>query len=210
MALVWTAGFIPSFLEPSAASILLAKPVARWQLLLGKYLGVVTFVGFQVVLFVAMTWLALGIRTHVWNLGYWRCIPLLLLQFAIFYSFSCMLAVITRSTVACVFGSVLFWLLAWGINYGFLMARGTVETQYLPSATVAMAEVAYWIFPKPIDAGLILFNTLGALNDFEKPAAFNFLESGHAFSPCASICSSLLLTGLLLAVATYEFSETDY
>ncbi len=47
---------------------------------------------------------------------YWWCIPLLLLQFAIFYSFSVLLGVITRSTVACVFGAVLFWLLAWGIN----------------------------------------------------------------------------------------------
>ena len=45
LALVWTAGFVPTFLEPSAASVLLAKPVARWQLLLGKYLGVLTFVG---------------------------------------------------------------------------------------------------------------------------------------------------------------------
>ena len=65
---------------------------------------------------------------------YWWCIPLLLLQFAIFYSFSVLLAVITRSTVACVFGSVLFWLLAWGINYGCVMARGVLETQYLPPA----------------------------------------------------------------------------
>ena len=118
LALVWTAGFVPTFLEPSAASVLLAKPVARWQLLLGKYFGVLTFVGFQVVLFVVSTWLALGVRTHVWSVTYWWCIPLLLLQFAIFYSFSVLLAVITRSTVACVFGSLLFWLLAWGINYG--------------------------------------------------------------------------------------------
>ena len=124
LALVWTAGFVPTFLEPSAASVLLAKPVPRWQLLLGKYFGVLTFVGFQVVLFVALTWLALGVRTDVWDMTYWWCIPLLLLQFAIFYSFSVLLAVVTRSTVACVFGSVLFWLLAWGINYGSVMARG--------------------------------------------------------------------------------------
>src|SRR5271166_5192310 len=49
MALVWTAGFVPTFLEPSAASVLLVKPVARWQLLLGKYIGVLTFVAFQVI-----------------------------------------------------------------------------------------------------------------------------------------------------------------
>ena len=81
--------------------------------------------GFQVTLFVLLTWLALGARTGVWSVTYWWCIPLLLLQFAIFYSFSALLAVVTRSTVACAFGSVLFWLLAWGINYGSVMARGS-------------------------------------------------------------------------------------
>ena len=210
MALVWTAGFIPSFLEPSAASVLLAKPVSRWQLLLGKYAGVLTFVGFQVALFIVLTWLALGARTGVWNTTYLWCIPLLLLQFATYYSFSLLLAVISRSTVACAFGSVLYWLLAWGINYGYVMARGAMEAKYLPPGTLALAEVSYWIFPKPIDAGLILFNTLGALGDFEKPGIFALLESGQAFSPWLSICSSVLLTASLLAVATYEFSTTDY
>ena len=105
LTLVWTAGFIPTFLEPGAASVLLAKPIPRWQLLLGKYFGVLAFVGFQLVLFVALTWLALGVRTKVWDLVYWWSVPLLLIQFAIFYSFSVLLAVVTRSTVACVFGS---------------------------------------------------------------------------------------------------------
>ena len=123
MALVWTAGFMPTFLEPRAASVLIAKPVARRRLLIGKYCSVLTFVGFQVVLFVVLTWLGLGVRTHVWDTTYLWCIPLLLLQFAVFYSFSVLLAVVARSTVACVFGSVLFWLLSWGINYGCVDGR---------------------------------------------------------------------------------------
>jgi hypothetical protein len=70
--------------------------------------------------------------------------------------------------------------------------------------------VAYWISPKPIDAGLILFNALDAQHHFEKPVVFSLLESGQAFSPCLSILSSLVLTGVLLALATYEFNATDY
>jgi len=195
LALVWTAGFLPTFLEPSAASVLLAKPVARWRLLLGKYFGVLTFVGFQVVLFVILTWLALGVRTQIWDMYYLWCIPLLLLQFAIFYGFSVLLAVLTRSTVACVFGSVLFWLLAWGINYGSVMARGMPETQSLSRPTLYLAQAAYWVSPKPIDAGLILFNALDAKAHFEKPLVFQYLEAGNGFSPFLSILSSFLLTG---------------
>ncbi len=210
LALVWTAGFLPTFLEASAASVLLAKPVGRWQLLVGKYIGVLTFVGFQVVLFVVLTWLALGLRTNVWDMTYWWCIPLLLLQFAVLYSFSVLLAVATRSTVACVFGSLLFWLLSWGINYGSVMARGLEEPQPLPSFTVALTQAAYWISPKPIDAGLILFNALDAQQHFEKPGVFKLLESGNTFSPQLSLLSSLVIAGVLLALSAYELNAKDY
>ncbi len=210
LALVWTAGFMPTFLEPGAASVLLTKPPARWHLLLGKYLGVLTFVAFHVTLFIALTWLALGVRTNVWSLTYWWSIPLLLLQFATFFSVSILLAVTTRSTAACVFGAVLFWCLAWAMNYGVVMARGLRDPQYLPAATVRLSELAYWISPKPIDAGLMLFNALGAGNHFAKPEIFRLLESGRVFSPELSILSSVLFAVVLLGVAAHQLEGTDY
>lgn len=210
LALVWTAGFVPTFLEPGAASVLIAKPVARSRLLIGKYGGVLAFVGFQVALLVVLTWLCLGVRTAVWDTTYLWCIPLLLLQFAVYYSSSVLLAVVTRSTVACVFGSVLFWLLSWGVNYGGVMVRGLPEHESPPRAALALMDAAYWVSPKPIDAALILFNTLDAQHHFEKPPVFKALESGRAFSPRTSLLSSLVLTAALLALATHEFNATDY
>src|SRR5207302_7574837 len=44
LVLLWTSGFLPEFLDPRAATVLLAKPVPRWSLLAGKYLGVLAFV----------------------------------------------------------------------------------------------------------------------------------------------------------------------
>src|SRR5262249_17898211 len=38
LMLLWTSGFLPEFLRPDAASVLLAKPVPRWAVLVGKYL----------------------------------------------------------------------------------------------------------------------------------------------------------------------------
>src|SRR5262249_19752145 len=60
LALIWSAGFLPAFLEPHSAAVLLAKPVPRWSLLVGKYIGVLVFVLFQATVFVGGTWLALG------------------------------------------------------------------------------------------------------------------------------------------------------
>src|SRR5262249_55036910 len=118
LTLVWTAGFLPYFLAPQAVSVLLAKPVPRWALLAGKYLGVLAFVLAQAIYFVGGTWLALGLRTGVWDTTYLVCIPLLLLQFAIFFGFSLLLAVCFRSTVICVTGSIAFWAVCWAINFG--------------------------------------------------------------------------------------------
>ncbi len=210
LALVWTAGFAPTFLESGAASVLLAKPPTRRQLLLGKYFGVLAFVALQVSLFVALTWLALGVRTQIWSPTYWWSIPLLLVQFAIFYSFSILLAVVTRSTVACVFGAALFWCLSWAVNYGAALARGPQQAQYLLPSAVRLMEAAYWLFPKPIDAGLILFNALNAGNHFEKPEVFRLVESGHVFSATLSILSSLVFSGVLLAISAHQLEATDY
>jgi ABC-type transport system involved in multi-copper enzyme maturation permease subunit len=208
LALIWTAGFLPAALEPSAASVLLAKPVPRWSLLLGKYAGVLVFVGFQALLFVGTTWFTLGVRTGIWEPAYLWCVPLLLLQFAIFYSFSVLLAAMTRSMVACVFGSLLFWLLGWAMNYGWVMVH--VSAQTLSPFTKLLAEVAYWISPKPIDLSLILFNALGAPEQFDKPLVFKVLEAGPVFSPGLSILTSLLFTGVILALAIHEFNTADY
>lgn len=210
MTLVWTAGFVPTFLEPGAAAVLLAKPVARGQLLLGKYLGVLCFVAAQTVLFIALTWMALGIRTGVWDPSYWWCVPLLLLEFAVFYSGSVLLAVATRSTVACVFGSLLFWLLAWGVNYAAVMARDTTDVRDIPISSRSLAQASYWIAPKPIDHGLIFFNALDSPSHFEKPVVFRQLEAWPAYSPVASILSSLGVGLVLLAVSCREFRAADY
>lgn len=210
LALVWTSGFVPAFLEPRTASVLLTKPIRRWELLVGKYLGVLIFVGFHATLFVVCTWLALGVRTRVWDTTYLWTIPLLLVQFATYYSFSVFLAVVVRSTVASIFGSVLYWLLAWGINYGRIMAHGVHAHRALSPVTRMLVEGAYWLFPKPIDSGLILFNSVDARQHFEKPVTFILLESGRGFAPHLSLLSSLALTAGLLILAAYELDFVDY
>ncbi len=55
LLLLWTASVLPGFLAPSSISVLLAKPVPRWSLIVGKCLGVLAFVAVQAFLFVAGT-----------------------------------------------------------------------------------------------------------------------------------------------------------
>src|SRR5262249_33632508 len=147
LALIFTASFVPAFLEPSSAAVLLAKPVPRWALLGGKFVGVLSFVAFQAVVFVGGTWLGLGIATGYWDSSYLFCIPLLLVHFAVFFSFSVFLAVTTRSTIASALGSIAFWLVCFGINIGrhFVVCSTQLapEAPPGPELLTALIEMTY-------------------------------------------------------------------
>ncbi|GIW80296.1 MAG: hypothetical protein KatS3mg105_2103 [Gemmatales bacterium] len=209
LALVWSAGFLPSFLDPASSAVLFAKPVPRWWLLLGKYLGVLGFLLVQAVVFVLGTWLALAIRTGIWDPVYLLCLPLLLLHFAVFFSFSTFVAVCTRSTVASVIGSILFWLLCWGMNFG-RHTMVVLESSNISPLLMSMVEVGYWILPKPADFGMILFDVLEAKKFFVQADAFRLVQNEGAFYPAWSLFSSALFACVLVGLAQWQLRETDF
>jgi ABC-type transport system involved in multi-copper enzyme maturation permease subunit len=210
LALLWTAGFLPSFLEPAAASVLLAKPAPRWVLIAGKSVGVLAFVTLQALLFVGGTWLALGLRTGVWDTVYLLCVPLLVLNFAIFFSFSAMLAAATRSTVVCVFGSMLFWVLCWGMNIGRHALRVLPDSLGPSAAPGTTAEIVYWVLPKPLDFQLLLSDQLQPGEMFGRIVSTPQLVEHGAWFPIASVLASVTAALVLFAVATYDFATADY
>ena len=210
LTLMWTASILPSFLDPGTAAVLLAKPVPRWGLLLGKCLGALAFVFVQDTLFLGGTWLALGLRTGIWDTTYLFCLPLLLLHFTVFFSFSAMLATATRSTTACVFGSILFWLLCWATNLGRHAFLVLPDLQAAATGLGHSVELAYWILPKPLDCHLIL---TGALQD-DSPLSHvintQALTEHGAWQPAASLLASCLCAVVLLALAAYDFVTAEY
>lgn len=210
LTLIWTAGFLPSFLDPSAAAVLLAKPIPRWSLLIGKYLGVLAFVFFQAVVFVFGTWAALGLRIGEWPAAYLLCIPLLLLHFAVFFSFSTFIAVCTRSTVACVLGSILFWLICWGMNFGRHSVLAHPDLQTLGGGFSFLVEAGYWTLPKPADLLMVLFDALQAGAHMPMAQEFKAVQEQGAFHPELSILASVIFAVAMLAVAARQFVTTDY
>jgi ABC-type transport system involved in multi-copper enzyme maturation permease subunit len=209
LALLWTAGFLPTFLEPHCITVLLAKPAPRWSLLAGKYLGVLLFVALHAVLFVAGTWVGMGLSTGVWDLTYWFAVPLLVVNFAIFYAFSAFLAVCTRSTVVCVFGTLLFWLLCWTMNMTHHHLAG-FEVKGITPASSFLVEAGYWILPKPLDLSGVFFDAMQAANYSAPVPQLAAVKSKGLFHPELSLAASLLFSFGVLAIAAHEFRKTDY
>lgn len=209
LALLWTAGFLPTFLEPQSVTVLLAKPVSRTALFVGKYLGVVLFVTLQAILFVAGTWLGLGIATGVWHAAYWAAVPILVVHFAVFYAVSAMLAVTTRSTVVAAFGTLLFWLLCWLMNTMHHQLATQPLANLSPAASFLM-DAGYWMLPKPLDFNGLFFNAMDAGNFVMPVPEFQSFQVQGQFRPELSVLSSLAFAVVVLAVSAYEFRKMDY
>ncbi len=212
LALIWTAGFLPTFLDARSISVLLAKPAPRWVLLLGKYLGVLAFVGAYALLFVVGTWTAIGLRTGFWDATYLLSIPLLLLHFSVFFVFSVLLAVCTRSTVVCVFGSLVFWCVAWSMNFGrhaFFTSTDMAGEAIRSPLLSWVIDVGYWILPKPADLGVLFYDALGAQDHFGELFDPSLLAD-HGFSMTLSVLSSLAFAVVVLFVSVRTFGELDY
>ncbi len=218
MSLVWTASFIPEALQPSSAVVLLAKPAPRWLFLLGKYLGVVLFVAMQGLVFFLGTWMALGVKTGIWNNAYLLGWPLMVLQFAVFYSVSVVLAVTWRSTMACIVGVLLFWATSYGINYGryAVLAWPTIAgPQATPLSPLArgLAETGYWIFPKPADYAILLEDLLDVDKDRATMSSYPEIQQARAngdFQPFGTLAASVLFALVMIVLAGRQFNDTEY
>jgi hypothetical protein len=122
----------------------------------------------------------------------------------VIYGASVLLAVWTRNTAACVFGSIAFWILCYGVNYARYATELTGETTARPLQI--LVEVAYWVLPKPADLVVLLHQVLDAGRHFNLPDAL----AQAAFAPIASILSSLVFAIVIFLAAAYEFSNLDY
>jgi ABC-type transport system involved in multi-copper enzyme maturation permease subunit len=209
LVLIWTAGFLPTFLDPNQATVLLAKPVPRWSLLIGKYIGVLAFVFVQATFFVFGTWLALGLKTDVYDPLYLMCVPIMVIHFGVFYSFSVMLAVWTRSTVVCVLGSLLFWVICWGVNFG-RQAMLVTGMEGMSGGGRTVLEVSYWTLPKPLDMSAILFDALDAGGFMAGAPELRQLKKDGKFNPELSVLTSMLFAVAMLAISARELHTTDY
>jgi ABC-type transport system involved in multi-copper enzyme maturation permease subunit len=214
-ALIWTAGFVPAFLDPATAPVLLAKPVPRPLLLVGKCVGVLCFVFFQEAVFFVGTWLALGFRTGIWSPGYLICLPLMLLQFFILYQFSVLVAVVTRSTVAAIFGSLVCWLLCFAVNLGryvvALAPQFHADPSLYSSQLTRLADWGYWLLPKPADLLVLLDTELAAGEHFDAlaPILRQAQQQGLIASEW-SVATSLVFGIVILGLAAREFTVLDY
>lgn len=203
LAVIWAAGFLPEFLQARTIAVMLVKPVPRWVLLIGKYLGTLVFVSAHVGLFVVGTWLALWLSTGNASPGYLLCLPLLVLHFAVIHAASTLIAVCTRSATATAFGTIIFWCLCFAMNRGRHLGFASTE-QHAPHSFRWAVEAGYWFLPKPADFAILLDRVMRI------DLHFRTLPEAELLWPVASVLASVAFAVCLLIVASKEFDAIEY
>lgn len=128
-----TAFFVPRMLEKGAADVLFAKPVSRTTLLFARWSSGLLFVAMLSALLLGGIWLGLWIVSGWHDPGILWGVVTLTYLFAIVHSFSTLVGVLTRSTVAAILLSLFFFMgtgcvhqtwriLEFGRDTGFLAA----------------------------------------------------------------------------------------
>ncbi len=104
-----TAFFIPRMLEKGAADTIFSKPVSRALLMVSRYLAGLMFVSVLVVCAVGGVHLGLLLRSGYSSDAWLWLIPELIYAFAVFHAVSVFIGVLTRSSVAAILLSAMFF-----------------------------------------------------------------------------------------------------
>lgn len=109
LALISTASLIPDFVTGGSIDLVLSKPIGRLRLFLTKYTMGLLFVGLQVSVFSAASFLVIGVRGGAWEWKIFLAVPLVLLFFSFLYCVCALIGLLTRSTIAALLLTILFW-----------------------------------------------------------------------------------------------------
>lgn len=116
LALISTAGIFPDLLASGAIDLVVSKPLGRLRLFLTQYAAGLLFVTLQVSLFCGVSFLVIGLRGGVWEPGLFVAVPIVVCYFSYLFSICSLLGVVTRSTVASLLLTMLFWTAIWGLG----------------------------------------------------------------------------------------------
>ena len=113
LALISTAGMFPDLMAGGSIDLYLSKPISRPRLFLTKVLGGLLFVTLQVTVFCLCCFALLRARGGTWEPGVFVAIPLVVLMFSYLFAVCVLLGVLTRSTIAALLLTLLFWAITW-------------------------------------------------------------------------------------------------
>jgi hypothetical protein len=167
LAILITASMIPQTFDKGAIDLLLSKPLNRSLLFLAKYLGGCAFILINAAYLVGGLCVLAGLRWDFWQPRMLLGIPIFLFLFGIYYSISAIAGVIWRNAVVCVFLTVAFWALCFGVGTSRAVIQEALLTPAKPTQII------------PLESGPVVnteFNVIARWTNENDPDPWALLE----------------------------------
>ncbi len=137
LALISTTSIFVDFMADGAIDMVVSRPISRVKVFLVKYTGSLLFVFLQIAFFTFFVVLCIRWRLGDWHFQILYAIPLVLLFYSYLYSVNVLLAMLTRSSLASLLLTLLFWLCLWGVQTA---ERFTTEFRVMAEVIAEMDE----------------------------------------------------------------------
>jgi ABC-type transport system involved in multi-copper enzyme maturation permease subunit len=189
LAVFASAGLIPRVLEPGRIELILSKPVPRYHVLLGRFLGNMLVVAGNIAYLVIGVWLIFGAKTGMWNGRFLFAIATAIFTFAVLLTVVLLVGVLVESTA-----------LATMVTIGLMiasaiLAQTSIAIRLLSSETSRNVwRGLYYVLPKVYDVGALTLN----------------LVRGDGMGGWMPLWSSALFGIAMLAAALAVFSKRDF
>ncbi|MFO0834013.1 MAG: hypothetical protein U0638_03510 [Phycisphaerales bacterium] len=134
LAVISTAAIIPDFVSGGAVELALSKPIGRVRLFLTKYVMGLLFVTLQVGVFSLASFLVIGLRGGAWEVRLFLAVPIVVGVFSFLFCVSALVGLLTRSTIAALLLTLLFWI--------FLFILNAADSSTLMIKSQKLAQVA--------------------------------------------------------------------
>jgi ABC-type transport system involved in multi-copper enzyme maturation permease subunit len=116
LALISTAGIFPDLISDGAIDLFVSRPISRLRLFATEYAAGLLFVTLQVTVFSLASFLVIGLRGGAWEPGLLVAVPVVVCFFSYLFAVCALLGVLTRSTVAALLLTLLFWFVVYSIG----------------------------------------------------------------------------------------------
>jgi ABC-type transport system involved in multi-copper enzyme maturation permease subunit len=189
LAVLASAGLIPTIFEPGRIELLLSKPVKRYHILLGRYLGNLLVIAANVFYPVIVIWIIFGLKTGVWTPGFLYSSLLTVFIFGVYLTVILLVGVQWESAVVATmvtFGMVII---------GLIVAnKNTIERLLSSEWSRDAVRGLYYVLPKVVDIANMMMTVV----------------KGEPIESWMPVWSSALFGAACLAAGLYIFEKKNY
>jgi ABC-type transport system involved in multi-copper enzyme maturation permease subunit len=189
LAVFASAGLIPAVFEPGRIELLLSKPVERYHILLGRYIGNVLVIASNIFYLVLAVWLIFGMKTGVWTRGFLWSSVLIVFIFSVLLTVVLLVGVLWESAVVSTMVTFAIMMMS-----PILAQQRILERLLTSEWSRNIMRGLYYALPKVFDVGRIARE----------------LVLGNPIAGWMPIWSSALFGVVILSSGLYVFARRNY